>query len=653
MFANLWIADYNVRQFLTGGRALETQKITQRITETLENRKKGRGATNQLAPGQILEDRYQIEGVVGIGGMGAVYRTRDLRFSATRIVALKEMVSQTRDELVHTTIVKNFEREANILASLNHPSIPKIHDFFTLGNRSYLVMEFVQGNNLEVILSQTQGFIPEAQVLTWAIEVCDVLEYLHTHEPEPIVFRDMKPANIMVTPGNHVMLVDFGIAKTFEAGQKGTMIGTEGYSPPEQYRGEATPQVDIYALGATMHHMLTRKDPRVEPPFTFGERPITKINPSVSIELEAVVNTALQYNAADRFASAADMKKALVKTARKTGILAAGTAATNIVTPNQSIQPLWTFQCEDEIRGTATYHKGIIYVGAYDNNLYALNAATGEFLWKYATDGGIVSKPGVYGGTVIFGSEDNRLHAISERTGSVQWTYYADGPIRSSPTIQDRHVFIGSDDNHLHIVNAVSGRKAMMFSAGAPIRSTPLVHQGLIYFGTEGSDFYCINFQGKLKWQTRAKRAITSSPIIVDDVVYFGSMDGTFYAVEARTGWVIWRFRLGRGTIATPAVVDQMAFIGSINGNFFCVNIRNNKKIWHFETENQITGSPTIYRDSVYFGGVDGTIYCLEYRTGRLRWEYATEKPITATPIIHDDILYIGSTDHKMYALPT
>lgn len=599
-----------------------------------------------------MAERYQVEGVVGIGGMGAVYRARDLRFTALRIVALKEMVNQARDSLVRDTIVRNFEREANILASLSHPSIPKIHDYFTIDDRSYLVMEFVQGNNLETILTQTQGFIPESQVITWAIEVCDVLQYLHTHEPEPIVFRDMKPANIMITPGNHVVLVDFGIAKTFESGQKGTMIGTEGYSPPEQYRGEASPLVDIYALGATLHHVFTRKDPRIEPPFTFGERSITKINPAISIEIETIINTSLQYNSAERFASAADMKTALLTAARKTGILTTA-MQTGVITPNQSIKPLWSFQCEDEIRGTATYDNGMVYIGTYDNNLYALNAATGEFVWKHATEGGVVTKPVVYEQTVIFGSEDNRLYVVSPRTGNIQWIYYTDGPIRSSPFLRDRHIFFGSDDNHLHIVNASTGRRAFKFNAGAPIRSTPLVYQEAIYFGTEGGDFFCIDFQGKVKWQTRAKRAVTSSPVIVDDVVYFGSMDATFYAVEAKTGWVIWRFRLGKGTISTPVLIDQLAFIGCIDGNLYCLNTRNNKEAWRFETDNQVTGSPTIYRDSVYFGGVDGSVYCLEYTSGRLRWQYKTGKPITATPIIHDDILYIGSTDHKMYALPT
>jgi outer membrane protein assembly factor BamB/tRNA A-37 threonylcarbamoyl transferase component Bud32 len=600
-----------------------------------------------------LTERYQIEGVVGVGGMGAVYRARDLRFTATRIVAVKEMINQARDSALRETIVKNFEREANILASLNHFSIPKIHDYFTINDRSYLVMEFVQGNNLETILTQTQGFLPEAQVVTWAIEACDVLQYLHTHEPEPIVFRDMKPANIMITPGNHVILVDFGIAKTFEANQKGTMIGTEGYSPPEQYRGEATPQVDIYALGATLHHVLTRVDPRIEPPFTFHERPVSKYNSAVTIELETIINTALQYNAADRFATSSDMKEAMITVARKTGLLTSQAMATSAITPSNSIQPIWSFECEDEIRGTATYDNGIIYVGAYDNNLYALNAASGEFIWKHATEGGVVSKPAIHDRNIYFGSEDNRFYVVSPRSGNIVWSYYSEGPIRSSPHISERHVFIGSDDNHMHVINANSGRRALKFNAGAPVRSTPLVFQDAIYFGAESGDFFCVDFQGKMKWQIRAKRAVTSSPIIVDDVVYFGSMDGTLYAAEAKTGWVIWRFRLGKGTISTPVIVDHLLLIGSIDGNLYCVDTRTNKETWRFETGHQVTGSPAIYRDSAYFGGVDGNIYCVEYRTGRLRWQYTTEEPITATPIIHDDILYIGSTDHKMYALPT
>ncbi len=188
-------------------------------------------------------------------------------------------------------------------------------------DRAYLVMEMVPGRDLDSILGETATFFPESTVITWGIELCDVLHYLHTREPEQIIFRDIKPSNIMITPTNHIMLVDFGIAKLFDPMEKNTMIGTQGYSPPDQYRGEATPKVDIYALGATLHHLLTLRDPRMEPPFSFNERPIEEINPNVSPELIAVINKALEYDSNDRFETAEEMKEALINAGRQTGIL--------------------------------------------------------------------------------------------------------------------------------------------------------------------------------------------------------------------------------------------------------------------------------------------------------------------------------------------
>ncbi len=394
----------------------------------------------------MLEERYLIQIVIGVGGMGSVYRARDLHFpNVVKLVAIKEMINKAHDPLVRQTIIQNFEREANILVALNHPSIPRIFDYFTHDDRSYLVLEYVHGKDLEAILNETQSFIPENQVIAWAIELCDVLSFLHTHKPEPIIFRDMKPSNVMVNQSNHIILVDFGIAKNFREGQKGTMIGTEGYSPPEQYRGEATQKADIYALGATLHHLLTRRDPRLETPFTFAERPIRQINPEISIELETVVNTALQYRPEGRFRSIEEMKDALVSIAHKTGALQVkqGYASAILPTPNEDIKPLWTFECEDEIRGSPMLENGTLFVGAYDNNLYALRAADGGFIWKYPTDGGIVTKPAYFDNTVFIGSEDHRLHAVTARSGKVAWTFFTDGPVRSSPKVAEGHLFFG------------------------------------------------------------------------------------------------------------------------------------------------------------------------------------------------------------------
>ena len=608
----------------------------------------------QLQAGVTLAKRYAIQDVIGVGGMGSVYRARDMHFpNVTKLVAVKEMINTAPDPLVRETIVQNFEREANLLATLHHTSIPRIYDYFSLESRSYLVLEFIHGKDMETIINEWKSFLPEDQVLTWAIELCDVLDYLHKHKPDPIIFRDMKPSNVMINNNGDIILVDFGIAKTFQSGIKGTMIGTEGYSPPEQYRGEATPAADIYALGATIHHALTRRDPRLEPPFSFAERPLRRINQAISAEMEAVVNTALEYNPESRFHTALDMKQALMGVARKTGALVRMSASSPQVSAanNSGIKPLWSFKCEDEIRSTPTISQGVLYIGSYDNNLYALNAADGKFQWKYPTDGGIVSRPAVVDGNIYFGSEDKRLHVVSARSGKVMWTYYTDGPIRSSPRVAEGHVFIGSDDRYLHAVNMNTGRLVWRFETADAVRSTPYVTDNMVYVGSEGGDYYAIDFRGELKWRFHAKRSITSSTAGTSQTLYFSSVDSMLYALDPRNGWVIWRFRLGKASISTPCTVDDLVFVGASDGFIYAVEGRTSKELWRFRTEHQVNGSPVIYKDSLYCGSVDGNLYCLEYRTGRLRWKFGTEGPITGTPLVYDDIVYIGSNDHQIYAL--
>jgi eukaryotic-like serine/threonine-protein kinase len=628
---------------------LDTRNVTQSIgPEDQQPENTGQ----QLLSGATLVDRYLIQEVIGVGGMGSVYRARDLHFpNVVKLVAVKEMINQAPDPLVRQTIVMNFEREANILATLNHPSIPRIYDYFSLGERSYLVEEFINGKDLDAVLADADGFLPEEQILGWGIELCDVLSFLHAHKPDPIIFRDMKPSNIMINQSQHVVLVDFGIAKTFQTGQKGTMIGTEGYSPPEQYRGEAGPLADIYSLGATLHHSLTRRDPRLEPPFSFSERPIRKINPVVSLEFETVITTALQYNPEDRFPNAEGMKEALMAVGRKTGMLSRMPNISAATVHSTTLKPLWTFQCEDEIRGTPIHYDGYVFVGSYDHNLYALNAANGEFVWKYATDGGIVTKPAAFDGNIYIGSEDHRLHSVNSRSGKIIWSYFTDDRIRSSPRVSENHVFFGSDDRYIHAVNVLTGRAVWKFETAAPVRSSPFVTSEAVFAGCESGEFYCIGFRGDLKWRYKAKLAVTSSPWVADGVVYFTSVDGTLYALDAKAGWVIWRFRMGKGSIVSPCLTEGLIFAGSADGFIYAVEARTAKEVWRFRTDNQVSGSPVIYKDSVYCGSADNYLYCLEYRTGRLRWKFQTQGAITSAPVAYDDLIYVGSSDHYVYAL--
>src|SRR6202167_4876292 len=247
--------------------------------------------TGPLAPGTILQGRYAIDRLLGGGGMGMVYLARDQRL-ANRPCALKEMVDHFIDQAQRIEANDYFAREADTLAQLKHQAIPAITDRFELANRHYLVMEYVEGRNLEEELAVRGEPLPEGLVSDIARQLCDVLAYLHGLVP-PIIYRDMKPSNVMLNPNGRVVLVDFGIARLFKAARKGTMIGTLGFAPPEQYQGLVDPRSDIYSLGATLHYVLTGRDPEKFPPFSFP--PVRELRPSVSSNLAGAIDAALAY----------------------------------------------------------------------------------------------------------------------------------------------------------------------------------------------------------------------------------------------------------------------------------------------------------------------------------------------------------------------
>ena len=244
-----------------------------------------------LEPGTVLQGRYAIERLLGGGGMGMVYLARDQRL-ANRPCAIKEMVDHFIDQAQRIEANEYFAREADTLAQLKHQAIPAITDRFELANRHYLVMEYVEGRNLEEELAARGEPLPEGLVIDIARQLCDVLAYLHGLEP-PMIYRDMKPSNVMLNPNGRVVLVDFGIARLFKAARKGTMIGTLGFAPPEQYQGLVDPRSDIYSLGATLHYVLTGRDPEKFPPFSFP--PVRELRPAVSSNLAGAIDAALAY----------------------------------------------------------------------------------------------------------------------------------------------------------------------------------------------------------------------------------------------------------------------------------------------------------------------------------------------------------------------
>jgi serine/threonine protein kinase len=261
-----------------------------------------------IAPNTIVGNRYRVSRLLGGGGMKMVYLAEDLRLAA-RPCALAEMVDAISNPDVQRQAVVSFQREADMLAELNHEHIPRIYDRFSEQNRHYLVMEYVAGQTLEELLKASGGKLPDQTVIDISLQVLDTLEYLHHREP-PVIYRDLKPSNIMISPTGQVKLIDFGIARHFQPLSSATMVGTQGYAPPEQYRGKVETRSDLYALGATMHHALSGRDPTTEPPFSFPL--LRKLCPQLNPALADLVSEALMYDVERRIRDVDEMRRRLL-----------------------------------------------------------------------------------------------------------------------------------------------------------------------------------------------------------------------------------------------------------------------------------------------------------------------------------------------------
>ena len=291
-----------------------------------------RGGFRRLHAGTLLSSgRYKIEQSVAAGGMGAVYRAIDTRFD-DEPCAVKEMLDDFQKDVDRNQAVEWFKREAKLLLKLNHPYIPRVRDSFVENDRHYLVMDFIEGRTLTDLLAK-EGNVPglegahgvsEARARSWAQQLCNVLAYLHRQNP-PIIFRDLKPSNIMVTDQDEIRLIDFGIARTFQSQRQSTIIMTIGYAPPEQLHGMPEPRSDLYALGATLHRVLTHHDAANNKPGIFSFPPVRTLRPDISPAFEQVIMKALAPAIEQRWSSAVEMERAVDESSTA---ISAGSAST-------------------------------------------------------------------------------------------------------------------------------------------------------------------------------------------------------------------------------------------------------------------------------------------------------------------------------------
>jgi serine/threonine-protein kinase len=263
--------------------------------------------TGKLLPGSALGTKYVIVEKIAQGGMSAVYEVREPKSPYThRRLALKEMsfaMLKVLDPRKQKLVINGFRREFKLLSKLSHPNLIRAYDYFEAQGRQYYVMEFIDGQTLETIMeSQPMGqFLPIERVLIWARQLCEILTYLHDQNP-PIIYRDLKPSNIMEVCGTQIVkLFDFGIARFYKPGKQSDTLrfGTNGYLAPEVIarRSQTNEQTDVYALGVMLHQLFTRYDPQIDP---FHLPPICSINPSVPERISSAIERAISLDPSRR-----------------------------------------------------------------------------------------------------------------------------------------------------------------------------------------------------------------------------------------------------------------------------------------------------------------------------------------------------------------
>ena len=250
--------------------------------------------------GTVIDGKYEVLREIGRGGMSVVYLAMDTHLNKQWAVKeIRKKGSGTNDEIV----VNSLLAEANLMKRLDHPALPRIVDIIDNGVTIYVVMDYIEGESLDKILNE-YGSQPEEKVIEWAMQIADALSYLHAQKP-PIIYRDMKPANVMLKPEGNIKIIDFGIAREYKEQNLAdtTVLGTKGYAPPEQYSGQTDPRSDIFALGMTMHHLLTGVDPRNGEAYA----PVRQWNPELSEGIEIIIDKCVQPAAENRYQNCADL----------------------------------------------------------------------------------------------------------------------------------------------------------------------------------------------------------------------------------------------------------------------------------------------------------------------------------------------------------
>ncbi len=637
--------------------------------------------------------RYDLIGEIGRGGMGVVYRAYEAALDRT--VALKLLAPDLADQ---PGVAARLRREAISAARLRHPNIALLYEFGQSDETPFLAMEYVPGSSLRQLLAA--GPLPIERTIEIVDQIGAALDYAHRMG---IVHRDVKPSNILVGPGDHAVLIDFGLADI--AGSTlltadSAVLGTPHYMAPEQAAGRgADARSDQYALAAVTYEMLTGVPPfhgRAATAVVHAHiydlpPPPTEQRPTLPAAVNRVLLRALAKSPYDRYLSleefAAALRAALAPppaarsrwpSARWRLLLgAAGGLALALVallaallprgsggegalrvsahtTPRGDIplprQVIWTYAPEPKLIGgpAPVAADGTLVLGTLDGDIMALQAASGEVRWRQGNGKSSYGAPSVGASLVFVGNSDEEVLGLSLSSGEPNWRRRVTGLALQPPTLDGDRLVVTTDKGYIYMLQAGSGlviwNRPLATGALAPAAGAErvFVSAGRKLFSLDASN-------GAVEWEYPADDTITTRPVIFEDLVVVGTERGLLLAVRIADGELHLRYQAGGPLSVAPAVGANAIYLADQSGALTAISPVSASVLWRYEAGMPITTSPLLLADNLYFGTANGLFYALGARDGRQIARLQLGGSVLSAPAIDHGLIFVRAD--KIYAL--
>jgi serine/threonine-protein kinase len=613
-------------------------------------------------PGDLVDGRYYITGLLGYGGMAHVYRAHDQHLD--RDVALKML----RPHLTEADQGR-FRREIKALARFSHPGIVSIYDLGR-GEHVYFAMELVEGGLFTNLGPLEADLEPFRRFIRAAVSVAEALAYVHHHG---MVHRDLTPRNILMTEAGQPKVTDFGLVQLTEVSREltrtGFTLGTPQYMAPEQAKGDATgAHTDLYSLGAVLYRTVTgvapfeaENDQAVLFQHVYGElAPPKELNPNVPDDLNLVIESLLEKDPKKRPGSGYRVAEALRAVKARVASLSAsqrggGPAQQGLLADGPAnparLARRWELQLSDGPQWPAglTAVKGFLLVGLRSEEVWVLHPVDGSTQARFSASDEVNSSVVWQEDTLYYSSRDGGLYALRWPSGEAYWEDREAGVV-GSLVPYGGGLLLASGEGSLE-ERSVAGETLRHYSAGEPFGTAPVVHRGEIFAITRSGWLHGVDagtFKGRFKTQIGE---IVTQPAAKDGILLLPERTGDLHAFSLEARELLWSYDTEGQLWASPLAWQHYAFVASWAGVMRCLSLKTGDDIWEFDLGARVTATPVIAGGALYCVTEGGELVVLDARLGSLFYrDSVSSSPLQASPVVIGDTVVVAALNGTVRA---